>query len=744
MKKVIGIDLGTTNSVVAFKTKSVEILRNKENQELTRSCVGQRNSEILVGRAAFQLLKRDPENTILSVKRLMGVGYNDEMTQKMIAETLKIRGYYKYVITQLQGGTDNAVAVLLQGKQYTPEQISAEILKKLKHDAEERLNDEVTHAVITVPAYFTDKQKNATKLAAKYAGLRVQKLLAEPTAAAIAYGVGELKAGEARTVLIYDFGGGTFDLSILNIIDGQYLEMGTGGDRWLGGDDIDNVLSNYIYAKTCEEYGINKDTIDDLINNLSIKNKFRFLSGFREKVEQVKIELSASNSSEFFLEDILEDENGDSIDINLNISRQEFEDLIRPYIQRSIDLIDDLVGNMNYDMDMVDDILLVGGTSCIPLVKEMLVQKYGDNKIKVSKKPMLVIAEGAAILAHRLDDSYEAEPEDFGQIEEVMFTTSHDYFIKLNVNGEETRDKVIEKQMPIPTQTTRIYKTTTNNQRLISIEIENDVENGKYERVALGFYLIDENVPIGSNFVFEFKVGLDNSEDIIAINVYPQGNKRKSKAVLLGRDGADEKTLNLLNNLVQRIRTENSTLDGEKVAIGLIAKKVSEIDEIGTENITNEDWARIRYTAEEEYQKVIQNNQLPHTSDSEMVTRIAKMLIGEFRQTINPADVQVMITLITMLETENVPSEEQAIQQLSQKVFSDYGYLVTVLTIEPSAQRILDMPSTSLGDTARKQEDMRKLKDLGKRIKQDFSRNQVDSAMALLKEAQAIMNNYQR
>jgi molecular chaperone DnaK len=189
MKKVIGIDLGTTNSVVAFKTKSVEILRNKENQELTRSCVGQKGSEILVGRSAFQLLKRDPENTILSVKRLMGVGYHDEMTQKMIAETRKVRGYYKYAITQLQGGTDNAVAVLLQGKQYTPEQISAEILKKLKGDAEDKLNDEVTHAVITVPAYFTDKQKNATKLAAKYAGLKVQKLLAEPTAAAIAYGL---------------------------------------------------------------------------------------------------------------------------------------------------------------------------------------------------------------------------------------------------------------------------------------------------------------------------------------------------------------------------------------------------------------------------------------------------------------------------------------------------------------------------------------------------------------------------
>jgi molecular chaperone DnaK len=745
MKKVIGIDLGTTNSVIGFKTKTVEILRNKENEELTRSCVGQKevDSEILVGRSAFGLLKRSPENTILSVKRLMGVGYQDEMTQKMIAETHKTRGYYKYTITQLQGGTDNAVAVLLQGKQYSPEQISGEILKKLKRDAEYRLGDEVTHAVITVPAYFTDKQKNATKLAAKYAGLKVQKLLAEPTAAAIAYGVDEIAEGEAKTVLIYDFGGGTFDLSVLNIVDGQYLEMGTGGDRWLGGDDIDKALSDYIYERTCEEHGIEISNIDGLIENLSSKQKFRFLSDFREKVEEVKISLSASKSCDFILEDILEDEHGDVMDINLTITRQEFEKLIRPFIQRSIDLIDELISSMNYDMDMIDNILLVGGTSCIPLVKEMLVAKYGHEKIKVSKRPMLAIAEGAAILAHRLDDSYEEAEGDTSKIEEVTFTTSHDYFIKLNVDGEEKREKVIEKQMPIPTIATKTYSTTSNNQRLIAIEIENDVENGGYERVALGFYLIEHDLPINSSFVFEFKAGLNNNDDMVEVSVYPQGEKHKSKAIILGRDGADEKALNTLNGLVQRAIKETRTLDAEQEAIALVAEKVKEIDRIGAEKMTGEDWGRVRYTVEEEYQTIIKN-QGEGNSGKDTVLYYAKRLLGEFNSMINPADVQVIVTLITQIETDNHPNEEHLVLQLAQKVMSDYGRLNDALDIPSFADRILDLPSTSVGDAARKEQDVQKLQNMARQIKSKFLSNQAGEAIQMLEMAEQIMNVYKQ
>jgi molecular chaperone DnaK len=279
MKKSIGIDLGTTNSVIVIKDTTVKIIRNNENEELTRSCIGTRNEEILVGRTAYQLIKREPVNTILSVKRLMGGAISDKMVQNMIKSP-----YYKYGITALKGGTDDAVAVVMGGKQYTPEQISAEILKKLKADAEAKLQDEVTHAVITVPAYFTEKQKNATKIAAQLAGLKVKKLLAEPTAAAIAYGVDNIRPGEAKNVLIYDFGGGTFDLSILNIVNGQYIEAGTGGDRWLGGDDIDRKLQQLIINKVQEENGIHD--LQELIDKLPDKKRYNFEGEIKIKTEE--------------------------------------------------------------------------------------------------------------------------------------------------------------------------------------------------------------------------------------------------------------------------------------------------------------------------------------------------------------------------------------------------------------------------------------------------------------------------
>ncbi len=266
------------------------------------------------GRTAYQLMERDPENTILSIKRLMGGSIKNKGIQDM-----KKSDYYKFGIMELKGGTEDAVAVVLGGKSYTPEQISAEILKKLKTDAEERLNDEVTHAVITVPAYFSEKQKNATRIAAKMAGLKVQKLLAEPTAAALAYGISDLKEGEAKTVLIYDFGGGTFDLSILNMVDGQYMEAGTGGDRWLGGDDIDRILHRVIYKKVEQEYNI--DNLEALINKLPSRKKFQFEGQLREKTERAKIELSSANSSRVSIFGLLEDEEGDFIDIYVDITR---------------------------------------------------------------------------------------------------------------------------------------------------------------------------------------------------------------------------------------------------------------------------------------------------------------------------------------------------------------------------------------------------------------------------------------
>ena len=227
MGKAIGIDLGTTNSVVAFKDVSVRTIQTgANNEDLCRSCVAMdKNGNFIVGNSVYNSWKRHAPNIVVSAKRLMGASINDSNVQKMKAD----KHSYPFGIQKLSGGTEDSVAILLHGKEYTPEQISAEILRSLKNDANNKLGD-VEYAVITVPAYFNEKQKSATKKAAKLAGLKVLQLLAEPTAAALSYGFDNLKDDEDKTLLIYDFGGGTFDLSILTAAGGQFVETGAGGD----------------------------------------------------------------------------------------------------------------------------------------------------------------------------------------------------------------------------------------------------------------------------------------------------------------------------------------------------------------------------------------------------------------------------------------------------------------------------------------------------------------------------------
>lgn len=244
MAKTIGIDLGTTNSVVAFKDATVRVIATGPNTEdLCRSCVAvDKSGSFIVGNAPYKNWKRYAPNIVVSVKRLMGAAISDPQVQKMKTD----KDMYPYGISKYSGGTEDSVAVIMQGREYTPEQISAEILRQLKNDASVKLGDEVTHAVITVPAYFNEKQKSATRKAAELAGLKVQRLLAEPTAAAISYGADKMSENEDKIFLVYDFGGGTFDLSILVASGGNFIESGTGGDRWLGGDDIDRLLSEYV------------------------------------------------------------------------------------------------------------------------------------------------------------------------------------------------------------------------------------------------------------------------------------------------------------------------------------------------------------------------------------------------------------------------------------------------------------------------------------------------------------------
>ena len=581
MNKAIGIYLGESKSAMSISFRGineVKIIRNKENEEFTPNYIGLRKDELQVGRTACQRLKIDPINTIHSLRKLIGLSIQDKVVQDMIESP-----YYKFGITALKGGTEDAVAVILGGKQYTPEQLSSEILKKLKRDAEEKLGDEVTHAVITVPAYFTEKQKNATRIAAQLAGLKVQKLLAEPTAAAIAYGVDNLRAGDAKTVLIYDFGGGTFDLSILNIVDGQYMEAGTGGDRWLGGDDLDRALQAHILKRISADYKIKK--IDALIEKLNQRKRYQFDAQFRDNVENIKIQLSSSMSAQLIM-DGFEDENGEWIDFDITIKREEFEKLAKPFVERSIELIEKLLKEVGYDMAMIDNILLVGGTSCIPLIKEMLSKKYGIRKVKISDYPMQVKAEGAGILAHRLGDEYEPIDE-VSAGGELFYSTQHNYFVELE-NG--SYDKIIEKQLPLPLNVLRNYKTTQNNQLLFKFPIYADFEGGVKEKHSMGFFIIEEDLPLGSDIVLDITLEID---EVFEVKAYPKYDKTKSKNILLARGNRDSKTLDFLTNTLEKVEKGRYSKKGKDWFYNSIKKQIQSIENIGLDKHDSKKWDEI-------------------------------------------------------------------------------------------------------------------------------------------------------
>lgn len=715
MKKAIGIDLGTSNSVIAFKDTSVKIIRNKENEELTRSCIGLRKDEILVGRTAYQLLKTDPINTILSVKRLMGGAIKDKMVQDMIESP-----YYKFGITALKGGTEDAVAVILGGKQYTPEQLSSEILKKLKRDAEEKLGDEVTHAVITVPAYFTEKQKNATRIAAQLAGLKVQKLLAEPTAAAIAYGVDNLKAGDAKTVLIYDFGGGTFDLSILNIVDGQYMEAGTGGDRWLGGDDLDRALQAHILKRISADYKIKN--INALIEKLDQRKRYQFDAQFRDNVENIKIQLSSSMSAQLIM-DGFEDENGEWIDFEITIQREEFEKLAKPFVERSIDLIENLLKEVGYDMSMIDNILLVGGTSCIPLIKEMLSKKYGSEKIKVSEKPMLAIAEGAGILSHRLGDEYEPPLDGEIAVAEISYSTNHNYFIEL----KDDYDKIIEKQLPLPCNVLRNYKTTVNNQKVVKVGIYADVEEGVKEKQTMGFFTIEEDLPLGSDIVLDFTLGID---EVFEVKAYPKSNKSKSKNIVLARGNKDSKTLDFLSSSLEKILSSDYTEAQREYFFKSAKKEIEQINSIGTENHDSEKWDEIGTTIFTTYERA---GEITDSVDEDQLAMLfATVLINEYPDLIGTEDTNRMKSLLAMVKNDDDPLEKIQATQKLKAITDEYPILITLFTVKMSS------------DNAAKQNpsDGLKLLQMHDQIVNHFRNRRKEQAFELLDEAIELRDKY--
>ena len=605
--KHIGIDLGTTNSLVALKKIKTEILPNAEKSNLTRSCITRRSvenepkpveqtgflkkvfskqdkslrKEFIVGQPAFEWMKQDPANTIVSIKRLMGRGYSEPEIQNIIKQ-----GKLNYKIGESKTGTENSLCIFLGKDAFLPEEISAEILKKLKKDTETFLQESIEHAVITVPAYFNDKQKYATRIAAQKAGFTVLRLLAEPTAAAISFGIDELDRSRisnkttpseekdededdsAKTILVYDFGGGTFDVSILTYIGGQFIEQGKSGDMWLGGDDIDHFLIDKVLQSTAEEHEIND--IAKTIDQMSKQDQNILRGTLLEKVEKAKIELSSRETALVEVLGLLKDK-GDLIDIEVELSRKEFEEILEPTVRKSIQICKNLLEEINLTPDMIDNYLLIGGTTYIPLVRKMMKDEFGEDKVLIHNEPMYAVAQGAAILAHKLSNQIECpvcghicaadssscekcdydfqEQEIRSKIEDIVYSSSHDYYLRL---ADSSMHKIIERNMPLPLETEDIFKTVAENQQIIHLQFINLV-NEREESIGDLWMTLDEGYPAGTEIAVTIRIDSDN---VFEISAHLVKNPEIKISRILSRGSADEKLFMEIERIIEQSKKE--------------------------------------------------------------------------------------------------------------------------------------------------------------------------------------------
>jgi len=371
MSKPIGIDLGTTNSAMAvYENGEGKIIPNKEGKNTTPSVVAFTDKgEVLVGDPAKRQMVTNPEKTIYSVKRIMGLMCNEEKAQEA-------KERLPYRVTDKNG----ACAIEIEGKIYTPQEISAKILMKLKEDAEAYLGSSVTDAVITVPAYFNDAQRKATKEAGTIAGLNVLRIINEPTSAALAYG---LDKKESENIAVYDLGGGTFDVTILETGDGVVEVLATGGDAFLGGDDFDNRVIDYIVEEFKNENGIN------------LKDDIMALQRLKEGAENAKKELSAATETEINLPFITADASGPK-HLVMKLTRAKFESLIEDLVEKTISKIDEVLKESGLGKNEIKEVVMVGGSTRVPMVQEK-VKNYFGKELNKSVNPDEVVALGASI-----------------------------------------------------------------------------------------------------------------------------------------------------------------------------------------------------------------------------------------------------------------------------------------------------------------------------------------------------------
>src|ERR687894_278864 len=432
MSKIIGIDLGTTNSVVAvMEGDQPTVIQNAEGSRITPSVVAfSKTGERLVGQVAKRQAVTNPENTIFSIKRFMGRRFDE------VSEEMKM---VPYTVT----AAGNDVRVKAMGKEYAPPEISAMVLQKLKQAAEEYLGQPVTKAVITVPAYFNDAQRQATKEAGKIAGLEVMRIVNEPTAAALAYGLDKKKD---ETIAVYDFGGGTFDISILEVGEGVVEVKATNGDTHLGGDNIDEALIKWIIEEFKKDQGID------------LSGDKMALQRLKEAAEKAKIELSSTMETEINLPFITADASGPK-HLVMKLTRSRFEQLIDPILKRLMSPVEQAIKDAGVESSKIDEVVLVGGSTRIPKVQEIVKNLFGKEPNK-SVNPDEVVAVGAAVQAGVLA----------GEKTDILLLDVTPLSLGIETLGG-VFTKLIERNTTIPTRKSEIFSTASDNQTSVEVHV---------------------------------------------------------------------------------------------------------------------------------------------------------------------------------------------------------------------------------------------------------------------------------